>query len=110
MNKILSACSALSLVILIALIYFIVEYSKCHHQSKLVHIMNDELGKRLQRNNADIANYMKAQTMIEKEYLDPQERYSVEEEDGSMILQEHPVVHAGASMESENEAEQEYYS
>ena len=97
MNKILSACSALTLVILIALVYFVVEYSKCIHHSKLVHQANENLGKRLQKNNRDIALFLRAQKELEQEYLEPQERYSVEEEkDGHMVLQEHPIVHATA--------------
>jgi hypothetical protein len=97
MNKILSACSALTLVILIALVYFVVEYSKCSHHSKLIHQANENLGRRLQKNNQDIALFLRAQKDLEQKYLEPQERYSVEEEtDGQMVLQEHPIVHATA--------------
>ena len=100
MNKILSACSALSMVIVIALIYFIVEFSKCHHQSKLVHHANETLGKRLQRNSHQVANYLAAQRRIEQEYLQPQQGLTVSEErGGEMVLHEHPVVHAGESGE-----------
>ena len=102
MNKLLSACSALSMVIVIALVYFIVEYSKCHHHSKLIHNQNLALGERLQHNSHEIAKYLAAQRSIEQEYLQPQQQQVVSEEAGEMVLHEHPVLHAGESSEEQN--------